>query len=135
MRWLLLFVMVSVLLPVHAILADDALVLPQGRWRVSADARFSLPITKRFTPGGGTEDLAADVNREINSTTFPDLRLVEAAFRLPAGSATFGRSVVDFERHIQLYTFQAAYGLTDRLTLGVRISLLDPRCPGEGHPG
>jgi hypothetical protein len=29
--------------------------------------------------------------------------------------------VVDFERHIQLYTFQAAYGLTDRLSLGVRI--------------
>lgn len=87
MAWLLIFLVVSVLLPVHATLADDALVLPRGRWRVSADARFSLPITKRFTPGGGTEDLAADFNREINSTTFPDLRLVEAAFRLPAGSA------------------------------------------------
>jgi len=121
MPWLLLFLVVSVLLPGHATFADDALVLPQGRWRVSADARFSFPITKRFTPGGGTEDLAADFNREINSTTFPDLRLVEAAFRLPAGSATFGRSVIDFERHIQLYTFQAAYGLTDRLSLGVRI--------------
>ena len=54
-------------------------------------------------------------------TSRPDLRLVEAAFRLPAGSATFGRSVVDFERHIQIYTLQAAYGLTDRLSLGVRI--------------
>jgi hypothetical protein len=46
---------------------------------------------------------------------------VEAAFRLPAGSATFGRSVVDFERHIQITTLQAAYGLTDRLSLGVRL--------------
>ncbi len=100
MRWLLLFLLVSVLLPVHATLADDALVLPQGRWRVSVEARFSLPITKRFTPGGGTQDLAADFNRELTSTTFPDLRLVEAAFRLPAGSATLGRSVVDFARHI-----------------------------------
>ncbi len=45
----------------------------------------------------------------------------EAAFHLPAGSATFGRSVVDFERHIQIYTVQAAYGLTDRLSIGVRI--------------
>ena len=62
MPWLLLFLVVSVLLPVHATVADDALVLPQGRWRLSADARFSLPITKRFTPGGGTEDLAADFN-------------------------------------------------------------------------
>ena len=121
MPWLLLFLLVSMLLPGHVTLADDALVLPQGRWRVSVDARFSLPITKRFTPGGGTEDLAADFNREINSTTFPDLRLVETAFRLPAGSATFGRSVVDFERHIQITTLQAAYGLTDRLSLGVRL--------------
>src|SRR5262249_5405260 len=121
MRWLLLFVMVSMLLPVHATLADDALVLPQGRWRITVDARFSLPITKRFTSHGGTQDLAADFTPEINSTTFPDLRLVEAAFRLPAGSATFGRSVVDFERHIQITTFQAAYGLTDRWSLGVHI--------------
>ena len=68
MPWMLLFVMASVLLPVHATLADDALVLPQGRWRVSAEARFSLPITKRFTPDGGTEDLAADFNRELNQS-------------------------------------------------------------------
>jgi hypothetical protein len=46
---------------------------------------------------------------------------VEAAFRLPAGSATFGRSVVDFARHIHIYLVQAAYGLTDRLSLGVRV--------------
>ena len=75
MPWLLLFLVLSVLLPVHATLADDALVLPQGRWRVSADARFSFPITKRFTPGGGTEDLAADFNREINLTVRPNLEL------------------------------------------------------------
>jgi hypothetical protein len=29
--------------------------------------------------------------------------------------------VVDFERHIQISTLQAAYGLTDRLSLGVRV--------------
>jgi len=82
-------------------------VLPAGVFRLSADARFSLPITKRFTPSGRTEDLAADFNANLNSTTFSDLRLVEAAFHLPAGSATFGRSVVSFERHIQVYTLQA----------------------------
>src|SRR6266571_1371105 len=118
---LLVFLVVTMLLPVHATLADDATVLPHGVFHVSADARFSLPITRRFTPGGGTEDLATDFNRDLNSTIFSDLRLVEAAFRLPAGSATFGRSVVDFERHIQIYTLQAAYGLTDRLSLGVRL--------------
>ena len=129
---LLSLLVVSLLLPVHVTEADDALVLPQGRWRVSAEARFSLPITKRFTPDGGTEDLAVDFNRELNSTVFPDLRLVEAAFRLPAGTATFGRSVVDFERHIQIYTVQAAYGLTDRLSLGVRIPYWNQRIDVQG---
>jgi hypothetical protein len=113
--------MLSLLLPVHTTVADDAVVLPQGRWYVAAEARFSLPITERFTADGGTEDLATDFNRDLTSTVFTDLRLVEAAFRLPEGSASFGRSVVDFTRHIQIYTVQAAYGLTNRLSLGVRI--------------
>jgi hypothetical protein len=116
----LIILVVSLLFPIHTTVADDATVLPQGVWRVGAEARFSLPITKRFTSDGGTEDLAADCNRDLKSTTFSDLRLVETAFRLPAGSATFGRSVVDFERHIQIYTLQAAYGLTARLSIGVR---------------
>ena len=105
----------------HVALADDALVLPRGRWYVSAEARFSLPITRRFTPEGGTEDFATDVNRELHSVVFPDVRLVEAACGLPEGSATFGRSVVTFEQSIQISTVQAAYGLTDRLSVGVRV--------------
>jgi hypothetical protein len=51
-----------------------------------------LTKRERFTPSGVTEALATDFNRELNSTVFSDLRLVEAAFRLPAGSATFGHS-------------------------------------------
>jgi hypothetical protein len=124
MQWAIVFLVVSMTLSVHVTWADDAIVLPAGVFRLSADARFSLPITKRFTSSGGTEDLAADFNRDLNSTAFSDLRLVEAAFHLPAGSATFGRSVVSFERHIQIYTLQAAYGLTNRLSLGARIPYL-----------
>ena len=121
MSRLIILLIASLLFPVHATVADDAMVLPHGVFHVSVDARFSLPITERFTPSGGTEALATDFNRNLNSTVFRDLQLVEAAFRLPAGSATFGRSVVDFERHIQIYTLQAGYGLTDRLSLGVRV--------------
>jgi hypothetical protein len=121
MQRLMIVVFVGLLCPVRVAVADDALVLPRGVWRASVDARFSLPITERFTPSGGTEALATDFNRNLNSTVFRDLQRVEAAFRLPAGSATFGRSVVDFERHIQIYTLQAAYGLTNRLSLGVRV--------------
>ena len=121
MARMILLLVLCLLCSGHVTLADDALVLPQGRWRVSAEADFSLPITTRFTPAGGTEDLATDFNRALNSTVFTDLRLVEAAFRLPEGTASFGRSVVDFERRIQVYTLRAAYGLTDRLSLGVRV--------------
>src|SRR2546423_13250782 len=82
---LIVFLAVTMLLPVYETQADDAIVLPHGVLRLSADARFSLPITKRFTPGGGTQDLAADFNRELTSTTFPDLRLGGGAVRPPAG--------------------------------------------------
>jgi hypothetical protein len=112
---------VMLLFPLHAAVADDTLVLPQGVFRVSVEASYSFPVTERFTSSGGTEALATEFNRDITSTVFSDLRLVEAAFRLPEGSGTFGHSVVDFTRHIQIYTVRAAYGLTDRLSLGVRV--------------
>ena len=143
---------VMLLVPLHAAVADDAQVLPQGVFHLSVEASFSFPVTERFTSSGGTEALATDFNRDLNSTVFSNLRLVEAAFRLPEGSATFGRSVVDFTRHIQIYTVRAAYGLTDRLSLGVRVpywtqenrvhATLDtapppsasiPRCPVGSH--
>jgi hypothetical protein len=101
--------------------ADDATVLPQGNFRFSIDGLISLPITKRFTKGGGKEDIATDFNANLNSSIFSDLSLVEAGFGLPAGSATFGRSVVDFKRHIEIYAFQLIYGLTDSLTIGVNV--------------
>jgi hypothetical protein len=50
---LLVVLVVTMLLPVHAPRADDATVLPHGMLRLSAAARFSRPITKRFTPRGG----------------------------------------------------------------------------------
>ena len=112
---------IMLLVPLHAAVADDAQVLPQGVFHLSVEASFSFPVTERFTSSGGTEALATDFNRDLDRTVFSDLRLVETAFRLPEGSATFGRSVVDFTRHIQIYTLRAAYGLTDRLSLGVRV--------------
>jgi hypothetical protein len=121
MPQLSVLLVVMLLFPLHAAVADDALVLPRGVFRVSVEASFSFPVTERFTSSGRTEALATDFNRELNSTVFSDLRLVEAAFRLPADSATFGRSVVDFTRHIQISTVRAAYGLTDRLSLGVHV--------------
>ena len=110
MRRLRVLLVLSLVLRVHGAVADDATALPQGVWWASVEARFSLPITRQFTPSGGTEPLAVDFNNALNSTVFPDLQRVEAAFRLPTGSATFGRSVVDFTRHIQLYTVARSFG-------------------------
>jgi hypothetical protein len=70
--WLRILLVAGLLFPVHASVADDAMVLPHGVVHVSVDARFSLPITERFTPSGGTEDLATDFNRDLTSTVFRD---------------------------------------------------------------
>ena len=69
---LMILLVVGLLFPVRVAMADDALVLPRGVWRASVDARFSFPITERFTPSGGTEALATDLNRELTSTVFSD---------------------------------------------------------------
>jgi hypothetical protein len=101
--------------------ADDATVLPKGRWRFLLDSLFYFPITQRYNGDGHTEDVATDFNKELNSSVFPDLSLVEAGFGLPPGSASFGTSVVSFEWNIQELTFQPSYGLTDRLSVGLNI--------------
>jgi hypothetical protein len=111
-------------LPVRA---DDATVLPKGVFRFYMDGNVSLPITKRFNKDGVQEDLAIDFNQNLNSNVFSDLSLVEAAFMLPAGSATFGRSVVTIERQINIFTWQPAYGITDRLSIGAIIPYWNQR--------
>ena len=105
----------------HVSYADDATVLPKGVWRFYLDGAFSLPITQRFNKDGHKEDLATDFNTNLSSNVFSDLALVEAAFGLAPGSGTLGRTVVDFRRHINMYTFIPAIGVTDRLTLGIVI--------------
>jgi len=101
--------------------ADDATVLPKGNWRFLLDSKFYLPITQRYNADGHPEDVATDFNKELNSDVFPDLSLLESAFGMPPGSASFGRSVVSFRWSIQELTFQPSYGLTDRLSVGVNI--------------
>ena len=117
----LALIIFGVVPPVPVTFADDAAVLPDGVFNFSVDGLMSLPITKRFNKDGDKEPLATDFNANLNSSIFSDLSLVEAGFGLAPGSATFGRTVVKFERHIQIYNFNAAYGLTDRLSVGVTV--------------
>ncbi len=105
--------------------ADDATVLPKGRWRISVDSQIYYPIDERYNSDGKVEDIAKDFNVNLNSSVFNtsplDLSLVEAAFGLPAGTGTFGVSEVSFEWDIKEATIQPAYGVTDKLSVGINI--------------
>src|SRR2546422_9616899 len=101
--------------------ADDAAVLPKGRWRIQAESIFFFDIDRRFNRDGNTEDVAKDFNANLNSQVFTSLRALETAFGLPAGSASLGRSVVSFNYVFRDLIVQAAYGLTDTVSVGINI--------------
>lgn len=101
--------------------ADTATVLPKGIASVWLEGRYYFPIEKKFDDHGKAEDIAQDFNNDLNSTVFPGLGQLETYFGLPSGSASVGSSDVT-------YTFEGSelisllqYGLTDRLTIGVRV--------------
>lgn len=91
--------------------ADDAAVLPKGLWRFLVNSEIAFDWTERYNASGDRESLATDFNANLNRTVFP---------ALPAG-ASLGRSEVSFTRGASLTTFQPAYGLTDRLSIGMNI--------------
>ena len=99
--------------------ADDAEVLPKGVFRLGVETEFYFPVEERYNPDGDVEDVAVDYSKPLDSNVFPDLGLIEQAFGMPSGSATVGSSVVSFEYQFILTDFSLAYGLTDRLTVGI----------------
>jgi hypothetical protein len=101
--------------------AGSAEVLPKGVFRTNVTYSYYLPIDKRFDPDGDVEDIATDFNATLNSSVFPALSLVEAGFSLPSGSANLGNSIVSFEYEFHDLIFSLQYGLTDRLTIGVKV--------------
>jgi len=104
--------------------ADDASVLPKGTWRFYIENQLYLPIKERFNKDGHAEDVAKDFNVDLNSSVFADLALVEAAFFLPPGTGSLGNSVVSFKWDIKQLYLSPAYGLTDRLSVGIIVPYL-----------
>jgi hypothetical protein len=98
--------------------ADDAIVLPRGVSRVSIASNFYLPIDKRYNPDGKVEDIAIDLNTSLNSRIFPTLAPLNP---LVGGTASLGDTNVSFDYELTILYLEAAYGMTDRLTAGVRI--------------
>ena len=101
--------------------ADDATVLPKGYWRMYVEGAFSLPITQRFNKDGNKEALGTDFNANLSSNIFSDLALVEAAFGLAPGTGSLGRSEVTFKRNINIFNLTPAYGVTDKLSIGLNL--------------
>jgi len=99
---------------------DSAEVLPKGVFRAGAQYNGYLPIDTRFDPDGKKESVSHDFNADLNSNVFSPLALVEAGFGMPAGSASIGRSVVDFQYEFTDLILSLQYGLTEKLTVGVK---------------
>lgn len=91
--------------------SGDAAVLPKGRWRLLVDTHFIIPFDRRYDREGNAVLYAEAFNKSLDSTVFS---------ALPPG-ASLGRSIVSFERHITESYIQPAYGVTDKLSIGLII--------------
>ena len=105
-------------LPFSIAHADDAIVLPRSASRVSIASNFYLPFDKRYNPDGKVEDIATDFNTSLNSRILPALAPLSP---LVGTMASFGDTTVSFEYDLTILYFEANYGVTDRLTAGVRL--------------
>jgi hypothetical protein len=85
---------------------------------VSIASNFYLPFDKRYNPDGKVEDIAVDFNTSLTSRIFPALAPLNP---LVGGMASLGDTTVSFEYDLTILYFEIGYGITDRLTAGVRL--------------
>ena len=118
-----IFVILYLLCNVSIIYANSAAVLPKGRYRVSLEGAYYLPIDTRFNENGDEESIAVNFNTTLDSSVFPALQLLEQSLGgpIPDGSANVGNSITYFELKVQEYQFSVQYGLTDKLSIGINI--------------
>jgi hypothetical protein len=95
--------------------ADSAEVLPKGVSRLSVDYNYYQSVTDRFGPNGKTESVATDFNAVLDATVLPGLipTIVPGLY--------IGESVVDFEYEFRDLILNYQYGLSDKVTIGIRI--------------
>lgn len=98
--------------------ADNAEVLPKGVYRTNIDSNFYFPIDERFNPDGKVEDVAVDYNVSLNSNIFPALASLDP---FVPGLPTIGDSVVSFKYNFTIIDLGFQYGVTDRLSAGIRV--------------
>jgi hypothetical protein len=109
--------MCSVLLPA-ANHADNAAVMPKGVTGMDLSGKFYFPIDKKYNDSGNVEDAAKDFNAELDSSVFQDLSALDP---FVSGRASIGKSVVSFKYDVSEYELLIQRGITDQLTLGIKI--------------
>jgi hypothetical protein len=102
----LFFVSLSLLFSASLTFADDASVLPKGRSNGSVENLFFFPTEKRWNPHGNPEKVADVFN--------------EKPFLLAPG-ASAGDVFARFKYDFNILDTSFAYGLTDKLTLGIDV--------------
>jgi hypothetical protein len=107
--------------------ADNAEVLPKGVSNVRVNTKIYSTIDERYDPEGDKEKIYDDYNLTLDSGVFPALSLVEQFFGMPAGTGNVGDSDVMFEWDVTTVDFYFLHGLTDRLTLGIKIPYWDAK--------
>ena len=121
-----LFPVLLFLLPFNICYADTAEVLPKGITRLGLNSYFYFPMDERYDPDGHTEDIDTDFNARMDRLVLPVLGELEDSFEaffpgsLPGG-ASVGDSVVSFEYKAYELEVVAQYGITDRMTFGLKI--------------
>ena len=98
--------------------AETAEVLPKGIFYFDTTYYHYFDITERYNSDGDTEDIAVDYNTNLDSTVFPALAPLDP---LVGGNASIGSSVVDFTSKYDWFEFKLAYGITDKLSVGVLV--------------
>ncbi|MGA1841441.1 MAG: transporter [bacterium] len=98
--------------------ADDAMVLPKGRWMIDEAFNYYPSWDKQFNDQGELESLANDYNQELDSRVFRDLEMFDPLLTVPA---SLGRSIVDFEKNASIFNILVSHAFSDKLTVGIKI--------------
>ncbi len=120
-KWIIGILVLFCLQEITGVLfAESAAVLPKRRTFFDINNKTYFEINKRFDPDGNQEDIAVNYNGVIDSSFFPDLKLLEAvpAFA-PFAPANLGEAKVDFTMNSRENDFVLAHGLTDKLQIGI----------------
>ncbi len=103
--------------------AESAAVLPKGVSRGREVNTMWLTFDRRYNESGDIEGITQNYNRKLDNSIFPRLKLLEdnPALGLDLGTASFGRSEIDFDISLSIHNFVFEHGITDKLTAAINI--------------